>query len=271
MGIFGKRKLKVVDKPIEDRTIPELIESVQHVNPMNSDSIIQQWNEFESARKFPKRNLGLLTNETFWLNPNEQTAFEYGNVTHQDFIDWANGTGIIVRGETQDQKDKFMRYAKAMTQYDLSLSIYAGHLWKLDDDSPTVIDYGRYRKNGARKSINLSKRRDSKDVIREMLSTFVQPSLRDIKDCIEWGRDLRDISRKNKDFMYAVCQTLAKGGHGYFDACNTPTEIDNLSWSVDLVFAKAYSLYVEELDPGIVECVEWCQSNRNLKSKPEDD
>jgi hypothetical protein len=38
--------------------------------------------------------------------------------------------------------------------------------------------------------------------------------------------------------------------------CNTPTEIENLSWSRDLVWAKAYSIYLEEIDPGIVECIQ---------------
>ena len=138
MGIFGRRKVKKINKPIEKRSIPELIESVSHVNPMNSESIISDWENDVISRKFPKFNQGNLTNQTYWLNPNNQSCFNYGNFTHQDFIDWANGTGVVVKGNTQEQKDKFMRYEKAHSSLDLSIFIYAEHLWKLESDSKKI-------------------------------------------------------------------------------------------------------------------------------------
>jgi len=262
MKINKSRKLKTADKIIEDRTIPEIIDSVKHIELINTSSVIEKWESFNNARKFPKFNVGLLKRESFWVNPNNQTAFNYGNFTHQDFIDWANGTGKAIKGNVQDEKDKFMRYSKASLEYNSSVFLYIEHLHKIDNESDTVISYGRSWNNTTKKSINLSNRRDSITVIREMLSTFVQPTLNDIKESIKWGRDVSDVRRTNKDFMNGVCQTLAKGGHGYFDACNTPTTLDNLSWSSDLVFAKAYSLYLEEIDPGIIECILWCQYNR---------
>jgi hypothetical protein len=271
MGIFGLRKVKACDKPIEERTVPELIETIPHVNPMNSDSIIKAWNDYETSRRFPKFNKGSLGDQSFWMNPHNQTSFEYGQLTHQDFIDWANGTGKAVRGETQEQKDRYMRYAKAHTELDLGVFIYAEYLWMIDSDSKTQWRH-RYQHSAYKNPINLSNRRDSQRVIKETFSALVQPLLRDIKDHADWNKGrctewVRKLSNKHRDYMNAVCTVLAMGGHGYYDACNTPTEIENLSWSKDLVWAKAYSLYLEEIDPGIVECIQWCQENRHkLKS-----
>ena len=266
MSIFN-RNIEPHDKPIEERTIPELIETVQHVNPVNSGSIIEDWHINQIARKFPIHNKGLLQNDSYWSNPHNQTSFDHGHLSHQDFIDWANGTGVVVKGNTQEQKDKFMRYEKAHSSLDLSIFIYAEHLWKLESDSETKWNY-RHGRNPYSKPINMSNRRDSHAVIKATLETLVQPLLRDIKDRVEWNRSSDndnwwyDFTRKHKDYMEAVCHTLAVGGHGYWEACNTPCEIINLAWSADLVFAKAYSIYLEEIDPGIVECIQWCQANK---------
>jgi hypothetical protein len=266
MGIF-KRIVKTIDKPIEARTIPELIETVPHVNPINSESIINQWYTYETAFKHPFQNKGILHDQTYWVNPNNQTSFNSHNMTHKDFIDWANGTGIVVRGNTQCEKDKFMRYAKAYNNVDMLIFIYAKYLYMIDDDSKTKINYGRLSSKAAINPINMSNRRDSRIIIKLMLESLVRPLLRDIKDTIKW-RDgepnpLLNLKHTHRTYMEAVTRTLATGGHGYFDACNTPCELENLSWSKDLVFAKAYSIYLEEIDPGLVETIIWCQRNEH--------
>jgi len=267
MRMFS-RKVKECKKPIEKRSIQEIIESVAHVDPMNKDSIISDMSLFNRLKKFPKTNKGLLndySDERYWSNPNNQTSFEHGHLSHQDFIDWANGTGIAVRGETQEQKDKYMRYAHAYDKLDLSVFIYAEHLHLIDADSKFKINYNRY--NNSRRAttvIDLGIKRESAKVIKDMFSSFVQSVLNEIKYKYQWDKDydISKYSREISDYMHAVSTTLAYSGHGYFDACNTPTELENLSWSKDLVFAKAYSLYLEETDPGLVDTIIWCQQNR---------
>ena len=257
MGIF-KHKVKACDKPIEERSIPELIETVKHVDPMNKDSIIKDWNANKLARKFPKQNKGMLSDGRYWVNPNNQTSFEHGHFTRQDFIDWANGTGAAVRGETQEQKDKYMRYAIAHDKLDLSIFTYSEKLWMLDSSSNCTYGHN-HMQNPYINNINLSNDRESATVIKETFNTLIQPLLSNIKDDIN---NLSVISSKHSTYMDGVCHTLAISGHGYWDACNTPCELENLSWSKDLVFAKAYSLYLEEEYPGLVECIIWCDTNR---------
>lgn len=268
MAILRKRIVKACDKPIEERTIPEIIETVPHVNPMNSDSIITEYNQRRIAEKFPKYFKGELSyEEKYWMNPNNQTSFEHGYLTHQDFIDWANGTGVVVRGETQEQKDKFMRYDEAHSKLDLSIFIYAKYLHLIDSDSETSIQWGIHTRT--KNPINTSRKQDSNTVIKKMLETRVQPVLNDIRDKHRWyGNNkeendwLNKVHRETNDYMYAFVHAIALTGHGYFGASNTPTVLENLAWSKDLVFAKAYSIFVEEQDPGIIECIRWCDENR---------
>lgn len=257
MSIF-RRKVKPSKKPIDKRSIVEILETVTHCSAINKNTIV----EYESSlpKKILPQNSGILK-DGVWLNPSNQTAFNYGNFTKEEFIEWAKGTGPIVKGESQEIKDRFMRYAKAYNELDLNIFIYAKYLWMIDEDSETEINYGRYSGRTVKKPINMSRRQESHDVIKKVLSYYVRPVYRDIKDAIEWGRGIEDVSKKTKDFMYAALKTVALSGHGYYEACNTPTELENLSWSCDLVFAKAYSMYLEEIDPGIVDCIIWCQKN----------
>lgn len=265
MRLLRGKGTKICNKPVDEMSIPEIIDSFAHVDPINSKSIVNEWNLDVIARKFPKFNKGQNSKSTYWMNPNNQTSFVHGSLSHQDFIDWANGTGIAVRGNTQEEKDKYMRYADAYNKYDLSIFIYIKHLHLLDPEFKVELNYHSIYGNdrSAKKPIDAGLTRNSNDVIREMLSSYIRPSLRDIKDAVEWKRDISSISRRIDDYIGAVCETLAKCGHGYFGACNTPTELCNLAWAKDLVFAKAYSIYLEEIDPGIIECIQWCEANQD--------
>jgi hypothetical protein len=257
MGIF-KRKVNACDKPIEERSIPELIESVKHINPMNSKGIIEDWNNNAITRKFQQNNKDIPDNCQYWMNPNNQTSFIHGHLSHQDFIDWANGTGVAVRGETQEQKDKYMRYAVAHDKLHLSIFTYSKTLWMLDSSSNCIYGHN-HMQNPYINNINLSNNRESAAVIKETFNTLIQPLLSNIKDNIN---NLSVIFSRHSSYMDGVCHTLAISGHGYWDARNTPCELENLSWSKDLVFAKAYSLYLEEEYPGLIECITWCDTNK---------
>jgi len=283
MGIFGRRKVVVIDKPIWERTVPELIKSISHVNPMNAESIISDWDNGVIARKFPKFNQGNIQLQTYWLNPHNQSCFNYGNYTHQDFIDWANGTGKIVMGKTQEDKDKFMRCAKAKAELDLSVQIYIDKLWMLDSESKVKWQH-KWRGAAYKNPINLSNRKDSTQVIKEVFSQLVKPLYNDIKDAYEWHGQrlddngnppshhdwLKNLQQRHREYMNGVCHILAIGGHGYYEACNTPCELENLAWSKDLPFAKAYSLFVDEIDPGVIECMTWCRENKYTKWDEDD-
>jgi len=42
-----------------------------------------------------------------WLNPNNQKCFNYGWFEYQDFYDWLEGKGNIVKGKTNETKKSF--------------------------------------------------------------------------------------------------------------------------------------------------------------------
>ena len=104
MGLFTKKK-KAFDKPIEERSIPEIIQTVLHVNPMNYKSIIEEYDLHQRLKTNSSHSRGLLSTNKgkYWSNPHNQTSFLSGWFTHQDFVDWANGTGSAVRGDTQER------------------------------------------------------------------------------------------------------------------------------------------------------------------------
>jgi hypothetical protein len=236
MGIFSKL-VKPSNKPIEKRSIKELIDSVKHVNPMNVGTIIKSVDE---------------KNDRHWLNPNDQTCFNFGWFTHQDFIDWANGTGVIVKGKTQEEKDKFMKYAKAYQELDISIFIYEEYL-DLLNTKEIIHAKSSYRSDYVkdfRKSTELEKITDLlSNKAREIKSTLenrisyrklTQPELVDISDIVKTTRD--EYSKLSQE----MCWTLGALGIGYYGACNTPCKIENLAWSQDLPFAVAYKEVLEE-------------------------
>jgi hypothetical protein len=285
MGIFRRRKVKIIDKPIEERTIPEIIESVEHVNPMNKDSILERYNERSSSKVFPKHMKGILSDtDSYLVNQNQQGHFNSGHYDHKDFVDWARGTGRVVKGKTQEDKDKFMRCAKAENELDLSVQIYIDKLWMIDSESKVKWNH-KWRGAAYKNPINLSNRKDSTRVIKEVFSQLVKPLYNDIKDAYEWHGQrlddngnppshhdwLKNLQQKHREYMNGVCHILAIGGHGYYEACNYPCELENLAWSKDLPFAKAYSLFVDEIDPGVIECIQWCNANRHTKWDEDDD
>jgi hypothetical protein len=251
MGIFS-RLVKQSNKPIEKRSIVELIETVPHVNPMNQSTIRESVKE---------------GNDKHWLNPNNQTCFNSGWFTHQDFIDWANGTGPIVKGNTQDEKDKFMKYAKAYTELDLSIFIYEEYLDLLDTN---VILHGKSNHGDSKYFQDLSKK-PAEETIRLFLSNMAREIKDELITKIGYERycnptvDIKSIieekRRKYNDISFNTCWTLSILGKGYFAACNAPSKIENLAWSHDLPFAVAYKEFLEE-DGYELPDFKWVKDNR---------
>jgi hypothetical protein len=56
----------------------------------------------------------------YWLNPNNQKCFNFGWFSREDFIDWTNGTGKIVKGNTEEEKKKFWDVAVFEKKYDMA-------------------------------------------------------------------------------------------------------------------------------------------------------
>jgi hypothetical protein len=59
----------------------------------------------------------------YWLNPQNQKCFNFGWFCRQDFIDWMQGTGKIVKGSTPEEKQKFWQAACFESKYDYGWSV----------------------------------------------------------------------------------------------------------------------------------------------------
>jgi len=246
MGILKNRKKKASDKAIEDRSILELIETVAHVNPMNHQSI-------KEILKDPRED------GRVWLNPNQQACFNSGWFVHQDFIDWANGTGVIVKGGTQEEKDKFMKYARAYEELDFHLFAYSEYFHLLDPSIELRVDH-RYSERSPNQILKIKGRTDA-EIITDILSNYIKEIKSTLADRMRYvrytnsidGHDFESekdvaskIRRKYNDELRSVCWTVNLMGFGYHEACNTPCEIRNMAWSLDLPFAVAYYEWLKE-------------------------
>lgn len=236
MGLFT-RKTKKSKRPIEKQSIPELMDSVKWINPMNKSSILKALEKGD---------------EKVWMNPNNQDCFNAGWFTLDDFRDWARGTGIIVKGDTQEAKDKVMHYAKSYYELDMSIFIYSEYL---DELEPEILHGKSDSRYGTSKYFqDLSKEKDSVKVIKKLLGNHMREIKEKLDSKIRQERTrakfidsepnikdiISDINRESRDRVYFICHTLSVLGHGYFGACNTPENIENLSWAMDLPFAIAY-------------------------------
>ena len=226
-NIFTAKSKRSIEKivaadQLEKLTVTELMGAIPHVKAINTASI--ENDEAEGKEKF-------------WLNPTQQTCFNYGQFSKQDFIDWARGTGPIVKGKNQKEKDKFMKYAKAAIELNYTLFMYWEHLELLTEKylrASNMMSYGDY---------DLIKSKDSEEIIKKVLSSFVSTMVPEFE-----YREIDDIRRDWRETWYGTAYTLVLLGHGAFGACNTPERIINLSWAQDLVFAKAYYLHLKKID-----------------------
>jgi len=243
-----KKLFKKKEKPIEERSIIELLDTIPHVSAMNKSTIIEQVEKGE---------------ERIWLNPNNQTCFNFGWFNREAFVNWAMGTGPIVKGKTQAEKDKFIQYARAYDELNWQLFCYEEYLDLLDQHvliiPPKQGSFGPVTKP----EHILDTNQNSEKIISTIWSNRIKDLKKEIRNAIEsakWeeqfygteeyrfnhDKTIQEVYSKENKRSFDVAYTMALLGHGYFDACNTPCIIENLSWSRDLPFAVAYYEYLKD-------------------------
>lgn len=174
-----------------------------------------------------------------WLNPHNQTCFNAGWFEYQDFYEWMQGTGKIVKGATPEEKKKFWDVAAFENSHDFGWAFgYNKKYFHLIDETyhpESEIGYiNRYPKNP------LKIRKDNHtqiiakvfgDVCRYYADTHIEPK-----------RETFYVTRMREE-LNGVKGTLFALGVGYYGASNTPCEPENLSWISDICFYKAMYLY----------------------------
>lgn len=183
-----------------------------------------------------------------WLNPRNQDCFNSGWFNQQDFEDFLHNTGPIIKGKTQEEKDKFIEYANFMNTYHYGWAIGSGfkHFKKI------MMHNYKYYANGIGREVTnpvlinsrnrWGKETDVQTGIAKIFSSMIPSLISDLNSytglCDQKTFDR--VHARWRDESYGMKKALNCQGLGHFGACNTPEEIDNLSWYGDLVFTYAY-------------------------------
>jgi hypothetical protein len=176
-----------------------------------------------------------------WLNPNDQESFNYGWFTEEDFKDWMNGTGNIIKGKTPEEKKKFWDYAVFLKTYKNGwmVSHHIDDFGLLIDDTSNVTFDSRSRE--ITKPLKITKT-NKEEIIGSVFGCMVKSLTNDFI-----GNDGNDtfILKRFYNETWGAKLALYNLGCGYFGYSNTPKSILNLSWVPDIVVAKAYYNYLE--------------------------
>jgi hypothetical protein len=182
-----------------------------------------------------------------WLNPSNQKCFNFGWFCYQDFHDWAQGKGNIIKGKTDEEKKKFWDVAVFEEQHNMAWAIgWNKKYFDLIDETyhpEFKKGYGYY--SCINKPLKL-KKGNEKEIIAKMFGYVC----RDYGDtCFELTSESHAL-RRMRDELIGVKETLFNLGIGYYGASNTPTEPENLSWIADICEYKA--VYLSYIKNGIV-------------------
>jgi hypothetical protein len=183
-----------------------------------------------------------------WINPHDQFSFNSDWCTEQDLRDWMDGTGLMVRGKTPEEKQKYWEYAVFEASGGFgSMHWLIKHTWRWFPQF--VTDFKPNRVNGyamdsaiekplkvrnTRTRDDLLNRKREEEVIIAMFAPFIEEIVADLE-----YTELSNLRKRYDDTFYGIKRTLFCMGVGYFGACNTPEDIRNLSWVTDIVWAKA--------------------------------
>ena len=90
-----------------------------------------------------------LGNDPFYFTPSNSYCFNKGQYTIDDFYDWLEGTGRIVKGETQEEKDKFYYLHQFLEESDPYIGITTLYYYPYFDlikdyGSDSVLSVGNY-------------------------------------------------------------------------------------------------------------------------------
>lgn len=174
-----------------------------------------------------------------WLNPNDQTCFNFGWFEYQDFYDWIEGKGKIVKGKTPEEKQKFWEVAKFRHEhfYGWSFIYYKKYFHLIDETYRASFKKG-YMNTMMDKPLKITKTNHAEIIAKVM------------GDCCRWYGDTTiepkadspHIRRMHSE-LDGIKKTLFLLGVGYYGAVNLPEEPENLAWIADICVYKAAYLY----------------------------
>lgn len=181
-----------------------------------------------------------------YLNPNNQECFRSGNFTEQDYIDWLDGKGNIVKGNDDEEKAIVWEYATFLKEYQHGWNIAHNYKFFYLVSTDYKNNYNSYNNSFGDKSfVPFEINTKHEELISNIFGNFVMEIKNDLNSTYdESGFDR--VQRDWRETAWGIKKTLMLMGVGYCGACNTPEQIENLTWFSDIVFAKAYYLYLKD-------------------------
>jgi hypothetical protein len=174
-----------------------------------------------------------------WLNPNNQKCFNYGWYTYRDYNDWLDGKGAIVKGGTQEEKDKFFEAAvfEANHAYGWAFYYHIKHFDFIDETYKPKIKSGANTLYTATDKPLKITRTNHDEIISKVFGGICRyySSVYDIENNAMMLKKMGDELQGAKETLWAL-------GVGYSGACNLPEELQNLNFSSDICKYKAIYL-----------------------------
>ena len=197
-------------------------------------------------------------NKAVWVNPHNQFCFNSMWCSPEVLLLWMEGTGPMVKGKTPEEKKKYWEYAifeGTPDPWGFDHSKYLiKYRWKWFDKIVSDFnphEHGGYginmhHKNPLKLKPNRTKDeeqniKNTEEVIIAMIAPYVDFILKDL-EYRDWG----NIRKEVENDFYGIKRTLYCLGYGYMGACNTPEEISNLNWVLDIVEGKAMYLWMKK-------------------------
>jgi hypothetical protein len=177
-----------------------------------------------------------------WLNPHNQKCFNFGWFTHEDYYDWLDGGGPIVKGTTDAEKRKFWEVAvfEVLHTSAWSIGYNKKHFHLIDETYHRTItgDYGLNRY--VQTPLKIAKNKKNHE---EIISKVFGDVCRYYGDTtVEYKIGDRNYMRMEHE-LQGVKETLFMLGVGYYGASNLPEDPLNLSWIAEICKYKALYLY----------------------------
>lgn len=159
------------------------------------------------------------------INPYYQESYNIGRFTREDIIDWAHGTGKIVKGSTEAEKLQYSLFVDNMLDEKCGYGGINGKKW----NHLFSYDIGH--------SINDNSTHS--DIIKNIFSYQVMRMQSAFGD-----EDEQAIRTDWDSISYGILYTLNAHGIGFCGATNTPEILENLSWVRDVAFDVAKYRYL---------------------------
>jgi hypothetical protein len=170
--------------------------------------------------------------DKLWMNPYNQGHIKSGYFTKQDFIDFMNGEGKCIEGDTNVEKKLRFDLVIWCENNEANLIEYHYNFFHLVKESSPIktnpLDYYQSRKLSNLNNLN---NYDCNNVIKNAFARHIPSFIDDLNYIKE-----ENLRKSWNTLTYGIIATLVDMGIGYIGAINTPEQIENLSWYKELVW-----------------------------------